>query len=173
MSANDHVVHEGPIKTTSQLAWTLAVSFIGLPVMLVFLATIVISIVNKQAAHDEGASGSDAVAARIKPVAEVILADASGAGSGPRTGDAVVKAACAGCHVAGVANAPKIGDKAAWGKVMGAGMNAMVASAIKGKNAMPARGGAADLTDFEIARAIAYMANQSGLKVAEPAEPKK
>jgi cytochrome c5 len=48
----------------------------------------------------------------------------------------------------------------------------MVATAIKGKGAMPPRGGDASLTDDEVARAIVYMANQSGAKFKEPAAPK-
>jgi cytochrome c5 len=48
----------------------------------------------------------------------------------------------------------------------------MVATAIKGKGAMPPRGGDASLTDAEVARAVAYMANQSGAKFKEPAAPK-
>ena len=48
----------------------------------------------------------------------------------------------------------------------------MLAVAIKGKGAMPPRGGVADLTDFELARAIVFMANQSGGSLKEPAAPK-
>jgi mono/diheme cytochrome c family protein len=48
----------------------------------------------------------------------------------------------------------------------------MVATAIKGKGAMPPRGGDATLTDAEIARAVTYMANQAGAKFKEPAAPK-
>jgi cytochrome c5 len=46
-------------------------------------------------------------------------------------------------------------------------------SALKGKNAMPARGGASpdDISDFEIARAVVYMANASGGNLKEPKEP--
>jgi cytochrome c5 len=50
---------------------------------------------------------------------------------------------CAACHVAGVANAPKLGDKAAWGPRVAAGVDALTASAIKGKGAMPPKGGSA------------------------------
>jgi hypothetical protein len=48
----------------------------------------------------------------------------------------------------------------------------MLATAIKGKGAMPPRGGAADLSDYELTRAIVYMANQSGGSLKEPPAPK-
>ena len=73
--------------------------------------------------------------------------------------------------MAGVANAPKIGDRAAWAPDLKEGLSAMLADAIKGKGAMPPRGGVADLSDYELARAIVYMANQSGAKLKEPAAP--
>ena len=47
----------------------------------------------------------------------------------------------------------------------------MIANAIKGKNAMPPKGGNPLLDDFEIARAVTYMANNSGAQFPEPAEP--
>jgi cytochrome c5 len=45
----------------------------------------------------------------------------------------------------------------------------MLATAIKGKGAMPPRGGDASLTDAELTRAIIFMANQSGGQFKEPA----
>jgi cytochrome c5 len=79
---------------------------------------------------------------------------------------------CAACHMTGAAGAPKIGDKAAWAKRIGAGLDQMLKTAVAGKGAMPARGGAADLSDQELAGAIVHMANQSGGKLKEPAAPK-
>ena len=141
-------------------------------------------------------SAQEAIARRIQPVAEVAISEGGGGASGPRTGDQIVKAACAACHTTGAANAPKIGDNAAWGKLIGRvvadlggvrraggvaaawgkligrGLNDLLASAIKGKGAMPARGGASDITDFELARAIVVMANQSGGNLKEPPAPK-
>ena len=64
---------------------------------------------------------------------------------------------CAACHASGVANAPKLGDKAAWGPRTGQGVPALVATVIKGKGAMPPKAGAADLKDDEIKAAVEYM----------------
>jgi hypothetical protein len=47
----------------------------------------------------------------------------------------------------------------------------MVASVVKGKGAMPAKGGNPALDDYEIARAVVYMANSAGGKFEEPAAP--
>jgi cytochrome c5 len=68
-----------------------------------------------------------------------------------------------------VANAPKIGDRAAWGPRIKQGLQGMLAVATKGKGAMPPRGGDASLTDAELTRAIIFMANQSGGQFKEPA----
>ena len=83
-----------------------------------------------------------------------------------------MKSACLACHQAGVANAPKLGDKAAWAPRLKTGLNGMLGVAIKGKGAMPPRGGLAELSDYELARAIVYMANQSGGSLKEPPAPK-
>jgi cytochrome c5 len=64
---------------------------------------------------------------------------------------------CGACHAQGVANAPKLADKAAWAPRMALGIDGLTASVIKGKGAMPARGGAAAASDAEIKAAVAYM----------------
>ena len=69
---------------------------------------------------------------------------------------AAVDGICSGCHIAGVAGAPKIGDKAAWDKRAAVGVDAMVQTVITGKGAMPPRGGSA-LTDEEMPAAISYL----------------
>ncbi|WP_418317461.1 c-type cytochrome [Piscinibacter sakaiensis] len=63
---------------------------------------------------------------------------------------------CAACHVAGVAGAPKLGDKAAWAPRLAAGIDGLTASVIKGKGAMPPRGGST-ATDAEIKSLVEYM----------------
>ena len=69
---------------------------------------------------------------------------------------ATVDGVCAGCHMAGVANAPKNGDKVAWQERADKGLDALTSSVINGLNVMPARGGSA-LTDEEIPVAIQYL----------------
>jgi cytochrome c5 len=64
---------------------------------------------------------------------------------------------CAACHIAGVANAPKLGDKAAWAPRLAGGVDGLTASVIKGKGAMPPKGGAAAASDADIKAAVAYM----------------
>jgi len=76
-----------------------------------------------------------------------------------RSGKQVVDAQCSKCHAKGVKGAPKIGDKAAWTPRMKQGIDALVASAIRGHGGMPARGDKADLTDPEVKSAIMYMFN--------------
>lgn len=72
-------------------------------------------------------------------------------------GKAVYDKTCAVCHAAGVANAPKLGDKAAWAPRAATGKDALLASVVKGKGAMPPRAGAADLKDDDFKAAIDYM----------------
>ena len=74
-----------------------------------------------------------------------------------QSGEQVYKAVCMVCHATGVAGAPKLGDKAAWKPRIKTGKAALYASALKGKNAMPAKGGRADLTDAEVKSATNYM----------------
>lgn len=111
----------------------------------------------------------ESVNARIAPVARVETVAAPAAAVGNRTGEALYKAVCAACHVAGVANAPKFGDKAAWAPRIALGLDGLLKSAIAGKNAMPARGGS-DANDLELTRAIVYMANKAGASFKEPAK---
>jgi cytochrome c5 len=96
---------------------------------------------------------------------------APAAAPGARSGEAIVKATCAACHQSGVQKAPKIGDKNDWAPHFGHGLSALVQSAIKGKGAMPPRGGDATLTDAEVTRAVMFMANSAGANFKEPAAP--
>ena len=107
----------------------------------------------------------EAVAARLKPVGDSVAGDPPGS----RTGEGIYKALCASCHAAGLAGSPKFGDAAAWAPRIAKGEATLYTHAIGGFNAMPARGGGADLTDDEVKRAVVYIANNSGAKFAEPA----
>ena len=76
-------------------------------------------------------------------------------------GKAVYEKACAVCHKAGIAGAPKTGDKAAWVSLNAKGIDALTAVAISGKGAMPAKGGNASLSDDEVRAAVEYMVDES------------
>lgn len=65
---------------------------------------------------------------------------------------------CVACHSTGVAGAPKTGDKAAWDARLAVGMDALIASAKKGKNAMPPMGLCASCSDAELKELIEFMA---------------
>lgn len=98
------------------------------------------------------------------PVAAAPAAEAPAAAPATATvaagaGEALYKQACAVCHVAGVAGAPKFADKAAWAPRVAQGLDAMTATVIKGKGAMPPKGGAAAASDEEIRAAVTYMAD--------------
>jgi cytochrome c5 len=159
--------HSSFIKTPQQLIVVVLLAFLVPIIGILLLVTLVL---NRPSA-DPAALSPEAVTARIQPVGRVEFGAAGGAAAGPRSGEDIVKSACAACHQAGVANAPKIGDGAAWASRIKTGLSGMLAVAIKGKGAMPPRGGVADLSDYELARAIVYMANQSGGSLKEPAAP--
>lgn len=85
-----------------------------------------------------------------------------------RSGEEIYTATCAMCHKDGVADAPKVGDRARWAPLIKEGLKELTTDAIKGKGAMPPKGGDPKLTRAEIARAIVFMANQSGAQWKEP-----
>ena len=163
MNAHEHTSF---IKTPQQLVVVVLLSFVVPVVAIVLLVKLVLS----QPSADPNALKPESVAARIQPVAKVEFG-AAPAAAGARRGEDIVKATCAACHQAGVANAPKLGDRAAWAPFVKTGLNTMVATAIKGKGAMPPRGGDASLTDVEVTRAVVFMANQAGAQFKEPAAP--
>jgi len=110
------------------------------------------------------------VAERIKPVSGIEMG-APAAAPGARSGEAIVNATCVACHKAGVSGAPKIGDKNDWAPRIKTGLSAMLQVALKGKGAMPPKGGDSSLTDAEVARAVVFMANSAGAGFKEPAAP--
>jgi cytochrome c5 len=85
------------------------------------------------------------------------VAACASAGALAADGKAIYDKTCVACHAAGVANAPKLGDKAAWAPRVASGKDALLSSVIKGKGAMPPKAGAADLKDDEIKAAIDFM----------------
>jgi cytochrome c5 len=91
------------------------------------------------------------VAAAPAPAPAAAPAAASGAGK------KIYDTACVACHASGVAGAPKLGDKGAWAPRLATGLDALTSSVIKGKGAMPPKGGNASIPDADIRAAVEYM----------------
>ncbi len=164
MSTHDQ--HESFIKTPQQLIAVVIAAF-AIPIIGIIL---LVQLVIAERTADPSAMTPENIAARIQPVGRVEFGGASGGGGAAgQTGEQVVKTVCATCHQAGVAGAPKIGDKAAWGPRIKQGQAALVQSALKGKGAMPPKGGNPSLSDDDVARAVAFLANQAGAGFKEPA----
>jgi len=160
-----HDAHSSFIKTPQQLIAVILAAFL-VPIIGIIL---LVQLVTSTPGADPAALTPEAVAARLQPVGRVEFGGAGGGDAGARSGEQVVKEVCAACHQTGAAGAPKIGDKAAWGPRIKEGFNALVRDAIKGIRGMPPKGGNPSLTDDEVARAVAYMANQAGAAFKEPA----
>ena len=162
-----HEAHEGPIKTPKQLVWAVVASFV-VPIIGIILLVNYVAMGDKTGAGTQAMS-AEAVAKRIAPVGRVELKDASDAAA-MKTGEQVYQTACVACHGSGAAGAPKFGDAGAWAARIKTGYDALLNSALKGKNAMSPQGGG-EFNDLEIGRAVVYMANGSGGKLAEPKAP--
>jgi cytochrome c5 len=156
--------HTGPIKTPKQLLVASFFSFV-IPIFVIIGLVSYVTSANKPAA---GAVNMEkATAERIQKVGSVEIRDANRA---MKTGEEVFKAQCSACHSSGAAGAPKFGDAAAWAPRVKTGFEALYNSAMKGKGAMGAQSGG-DFADYEIARAVVYMANAGGAKFDEPKKP--
>lgn len=115
----------------------------------------------KQESADPGASAPvapEAAAPAATPAPEPAVAENT-------QGKSVFNKTCAMCHAVGAAGAPRPGDQADWDPRIAQGMDVLYKHALEGftgtKGAMPARGGAAVLTDDEVRAAVDYMVDQS------------
>jgi cytochrome c5 len=107
---------------------------------------------------------SDAAPA-AKPAAPVATAPTAPAPTAPASdlthGQQIYRQACAFCHDKGVAGAPKIGDAAAWSPRLAQGMETLYGVALRGKGAMPAKGGNPSLADADVKAAVDYLVAQA------------
>ncbi len=144
----------------------LLAALVALTVVIFVLAQMVVggSNLNKKA---KTAAADKTLVERIKPVGEVtvgaqvmdsLIPSANAAGD---KGKATYDASCAACHAAGVAGAPKFGDKAAWKDRIAKGNDALYTNSLKGFQGkagfMPAKGGNAALADADVKAAVDHM----------------
>ncbi len=107
------------------------------------------------------ATASDAAPAAAPAEAPTQVAAAEPSKAGKVDGKKVYDGLCAACHGAGIAGAPKTGDKGAWAPRIAQGMDTLHQHAIKGIRAMPAKGGNPALSDAEVSAAVDLMVAQS------------
>lgn len=167
-----HKEHQSLIKTPKQLIIVVVAAFVIPIFVIVLLAGYVAS--GKKEGAGSAAMSSEAVAERLAPVAKLELVDAN-APKVLKSGEQVYKAVCASCHDAGIAGAPKQGDKAAWSARIAQDLDTLYKHAIEGfqgkTGMMPAKGGNGDLDNVEVQRAVVYMANAAGSSFKEPEAP--
>jgi cytochrome c5 len=181
-----HHDHHDPIQDNIdthpvKLAIGIVIGAFALIVGLILLVQFAVgAYAGREMKHDP-AMKPEAVAKRLAPVAQVSIdpnaapaAAAAPAASGPvaavaipaapakggatvADGQAIYNKTCMTCHAAGVAGAPKYGDKAAWAPRVKEGKDHLYAHAIQGKGVMPPKGGNAALSDAEVKAAVDYM----------------
>ena len=175
MSDHQAPEHTSLIKTPKQLIIVVLLSFIVPVTVIIMLAQLAMDGNRKPEAT---AASEEAVAKRLKPAGSVVVdpnapapvaaapvvavaapgaAAPAAAGGDAAKGKSVYDAACMACHAAGVAGAPKTGDKAGWAPRLKTGKDALYTAAIKGKGAMPAKGGNASLSDADVKAAVDYL----------------
>jgi len=144
---------------------------LGITIGLIILARIIAG--NTSVAHkQEDPVFRQEIAARIAPVAKVAVAGQDNSALAPAEatpavaaedlpGETVYNQACVACHGAGIAGAPKLGDKAAWGPRIAQGADTLHKHAIEGfqgkAGLMPPKGGRTDLSDQSVINAVDYI----------------
>lgn len=147
---------------------------IVITILVVFTITIAFLArdVGTQQPEDKNPSRATTIEERIKPVADVYEGEAGAAAieqaaasagtekkvafDGSLDGEMIYKNVCAACHATGAAGAPQVGTPAMAERAQ-KGMDELMHSALNGLNAMPPRGGRADLSDEQIRATIEYM----------------
>ncbi|MEO7741879.1 MAG: c-type cytochrome [Usitatibacter sp.] len=176
---SDFPHHHDPIEDNIdthpvKLAVGVAIGAVALIIGIILMVQLAVSSYGSRPTKGDPNMSDKAVAKRLAPVAQVavdasapaapaVAASASAAPAAAKAaepvsaGKAAFDSACTACHTAGLAGAPKLGDKAAWAPRLAQGKPALYNSALKGKGAMPARGGNAALSDEAVKAAVDYM----------------
>lgn len=141
------------------------------PLLAIFLIVqLVLGIQHEQQPDTTSEAAQKATLARIKPFAQLAALDAN-APKVEKSGQEVFDAVCSACHTPGALGAPKFNNKGDWGPRIAQGYDTLIKHATEGIRQMPPRGGDGDLSDIEVARAVAYMANSAGASFKAPDAP--
>ena len=159
------------------VAW-IGIGTVALIVGIIMLAQLAVGMWGGRSLENDPAMKPEALAARIAPVAKLQLDGAAAvapapqgakvatvaaapAAAGKPDGKKTYDTACMAGPATGAANAPKLGDKAAWAPRIKTGAEALYASVLKGKGAMPPKGGNAALSDADVKAAVDYIVASS------------
>jgi cytochrome c5 len=154
--------HGNLIKTPKQLIIVCVLALV-IPVGIAYLGAQLVT----GGKRIDTAESKQSVQDRIKPVGEIVKFDGATPPAAPavaavaavvkaRSGEEVYQLACTACHAAGIAGAPKTGDKPAWAARVAQGAATLYEHSIKGYKSMPARGGNSTLTDDEVKAGVDY-----------------
>lgn len=177
--SNDEENSSG-IKTPKQLITVVLAAFVFPVTIIVLLAQYVSGGLSPD--MNDPALSEEAVAERLKPVGSLILVSSLPQArnvpsketgktksvtskvevlNGPDKIKAIYTASCSACHTSGAAGAPKLGDKKAWALRIKSGNKELYNSAIKGKKAMPPKGGNASLSNEDVKAVVDYMVSKA------------
>ncbi len=159
--------HGTLIKTPKQLI-VVSVLALVVPVTIAILGAQLVT----GSKHIDTTESKASVLQRIRPVGELVKFDGAPppapaaavvavVASKPKSGEEVFNGACVACHGAGIAGAPKMGDKALWAPRIAQGINTLYEHALKGFKGMPAKGGQVALSDDEVKAAVDYQVAKS------------
>ena len=182
--SHHHDPIEDNIEThPAKLAVWVALGAAALIVGIILVVQLAVGSYGSRSLKDDPSMAADQVAKRLAPVAQVAvdpnapaaapasaaaaavaaampavaIAPAAAKAGAAADGKATYDAVCNVCHGAGVAGAPKLGDKAAWKPRIATGKPALYAASLKGKGAMPAKGGNTTLSDEAVKAAVDHM----------------
>ena len=168
------------IETPKQLITVVLCAFVFPITIIVLLAQYASGGISPD--NSDPALSKEVVAKRLKPVGSLVLTNSSSqAGSeqsiktgpaksmapssvvsgGPGKVETIYSASCSACHASGAAGAPKLGDKQAWALRIKNGSEVLYNSAIKGKKAMPPKGGNVSLSNEDVKAVVDYMVSKA------------
>ena len=145
--------------TLRKLIVILLVGF-AVPVIILVLIAHFIASETEPPASSEAVGTQASTDQRIAPVAQASAAAPAAGATVADAGKKVYESTCIACHGAGIAGAPKFGDKADWGPIIAQGMPTLYDRALHGytgkRGMMPPKGGST-ASDADVKAAVDYM----------------
>jgi cytochrome c5 len=153
--------HEMEKTTVTQFLLALVGALIPVLLVVFLLFKYIMAIMATHVGGVDPQAAAEEIAQRIKPVGQVAIGEVKPDAGGAVDGKKVYEGLCQACHATGAANAPKAGDKGAWGPRIAQGNDTLFKHAIVGytgkAGVMPAKGGNAALSDAEVKAAVEHL----------------